>query len=88
MSNHQGSYMVNKILQTMEKHGIFSILKPEEIQPMIKDIVNITTNYYDCNASEVLEGVGKRLKICYYCLNLVDNFAPGTYGICVDCNNG
>lgn len=77
----------SRILLTMEKHGIFSKLKPEEIQSMIKEIVNVSEEY-DCNAHEILEGIGKRLKICYYCLNFVNKFAHGSYGICEDCDKG
>jgi len=70
----------------MEQYGIFSKLKPEEIQTLIQEIVDASTGEFDCNASEILEGIGKRLNICYYCLNLVNNFAPGRYGICVKCS--
>lgn len=81
MSNHSGSWMVNEILELLEKQAVFTWLGPEKTQQMVAEILRIGGDH-DCNRGEMLEGIGKRLKICYLCAQYASRL---TRGICPRC---
>jgi hypothetical protein len=81
MSNHSGSYMLNEVLKSLEQHKVFEILKKDDIQKLIVDILSIASAY-DCNDSEILLDIGKRLKICSFCLEYGTDFQSGVCGKC------
>ena len=82
MSNHSGSYMLNEIIKRLlEESNVFNLLGREKTQQLVLDIIGISFDY-DCNPGEILEGLGERLGICYYCLKPAENFEDG---VCANC---
>lgn len=81
MSNHSGSYMLNDVIKLLEREKVFETLGREKTQRLVSDIVKMSRNY-DCNAGEILHGVGERLGLCYYCLNAATDLEDG---LCPDC---
>ena len=82
MSNHDGSRMVKALLEVLERARVFERLNPDETLAVVQAFVRIG-NGYDCNPGEILEDIGIRLGICYYCLQ------RGTIteeGLCVPCD--
>ncbi|HPZ10511.1 MAG TPA: hypothetical protein PL110_20650 [Candidatus Eremiobacteraeota bacterium] len=81
MSNHDGSYMLNKVLLLLEKRGFFLGMKPAETKDFIKSILKIG-NKHDCNDGEILEDIGESLGICYYCLEFSKDLDDGLCSSC------
>ncbi len=81
MSNHSGSYMLNRVLEMLEGKGILADLGQEKAQKLLTDTVRISHDY-DCNSGEILDGIGERLGICYNCLEPGSEFDGG---VCRDC---
>ena len=71
MSNHQGSYMLNEILPMPELQSIFKVVGKEKTQSLVLNLIEIADSY-DCNSSEILNGLGEQLSICYYCRQPAD----------------
>ncbi len=84
MSNHSGSYMLNNVLEMLEKQSVFEYLGKEKTRSLVHDIVNMSYQY-DCNPGEILEDIGERVGICYYCLGSAEEFHDG---ICKKCYDG
>lgn len=82
MSNHNGSYMLNRILFMLEDKGVFKDLGLEKSREIIKSVSDIGEGYGDCNPGEILENIGEKYGICYYCNEIKDNI---TNGLCEDC---
>ncbi|HLK56052.1 MAG TPA: hypothetical protein VKU00_05795 [Chthonomonadaceae bacterium] len=68
MSNHSGSYMLNEVLLLMEQRGVFTLLELPRTQELVLEMIRISKSY-DCNQGEILDEIGERLGICYYCLS-------------------
>jgi len=49
---------------------------------MVIEIIKMS-HQYDCNPGEILENIGERLGICYFCLTPADEFHDG---ICKKCH--
>ena len=81
MSNHCGSYMLNEVLLLLEKKHFFEKLTVEEKHEFLMDIIKIGYKN-DCNTGEILENIGARLGLCYYCLKPSDSFEDG---LCPNC---
>ena len=81
MSNHNGSYMLNEVLELLEEKHFFEKLTVEEKHDFILQIIKIGDEN-DCNPGEILEDIGERLGICYYCLEISDSFENG---LCPSC---
>jgi len=81
MSNHSGSYMLGDVLELLDENKIFEMVGKDETLSLIKDIIRISDRY-DCNPGEILDGVGERLGICYYCLNYAEKLERG---LCPNC---
>ena len=81
MSNHDGSYMLNHVFGLMERYEVFDLLGKEKSRELIQEIVKMSYDH-DCNVGEILDGIGDRLGICYYCLNSATDLEDG---ICQDC---
>jgi hypothetical protein len=73
MSNHSGSYMLNQVIEILDRHQIFSGIETTTAKTAIKEIVEMATNKYDCNQGEILEGCAQQFNLCYYCLADNDN---------------
>lgn len=82
MSNHSGSYMLNHVLEILEKRGVFKLVGKEATLDIIEDVVDMADDY-DCNQGEILDGIGERLGICYQCLEYSDTLE---YELCPKCN--
>ena len=85
MSNHSGSYMLNQVIEILDRHEMFSGIETTTAQTAIKEIIEMATNKYDCNRGEILEGYAQQFNLCYSCLaddaNLDD-------GLCATCLKG
>ena len=81
MSNHSGSYMLNEILQSPELQSVFQTIGAEKTQSIVLKILQIS-NYYDCNAGEILNEIGEQLGVCYHCQQAANNFIDG---VCQNC---
>ena len=55
MSNHSGSYMLNEVLQLLEKRGVFASLGREKAQQLVIDILRMSDKY-DCTRSSRVSG--------------------------------
>ena len=82
MSNHWGSHMLNEALEVLERRAIFARIGPEETQQVVADFLAISDGN-DGNRYEVLDELGKRLRICYECAKYSDQLE---YGLCPDCS--
>lgn len=81
MSNHSGSFMLNGVLKMMEEQSVFSLLGKAKTQVLVKDIIKLSDDY-DCNPDEILDDIGERVGICYYCEEPAEEFHDG---VCKSC---
>ena len=81
MSNHSGSYMLNDVLKMLERESFFEHLGKERTHTFVLSILQMS-HQYDCNTGEILEELGERLGICYYCEDRADEFRDG---VCIKC---
>lgn len=81
MSNHSGSYMFNAVLKMLERESVFEYLGRKRTQEIVFEIIKMS-HQYDCNPGEILEDIGERVGVCYYCNKPVDEFRDG---ICKEC---
>ena len=81
MSNHQGSYMINEVLYALKECNAFELLGRERTLEFLVKVRRISFDY-DCNDGEILDNIGKELKICYQCWDYCDAM---DYGICDIC---
>ena len=83
MSNHQGSYMLNKILHMPELQILFETLGAEKTQDFILNILKVGRSY-DCNNGEILDGLGVRVGVCYYCGKAASSFQEEVCQTCYE----
>jgi len=83
MSNHAGSYLLNEVLQLLERRGVFDFLGKEGAQELVLEIVRLSGRY-DCNPGEILDGVGERLAICPWCMSPRADLVEGICRRCRD----
>ncbi len=83
MSNHSGSYMLNYVLNLLNKEGVFASLEKEKTQSLIREIIIRATSKYDCNSGEILNGLTEEFEICYSCLKSSKNLEDGS---CENCS--
>jgi hypothetical protein len=76
MSNHTGSYMLNEVLELLEKHHVFDQLGRERRQQVVLEMVELSRDY-NCNPDEILYGIGERLGICFDCLKPAQELEDG-----------
>lgn len=81
MSNHSGSYMLNRVLCIAEEMEIFETIGEEKTQELVEKIINMSGGY-DCNSGEISDDIGERLGLCYCCIEKKKNLE---YGICKEC---
>lgn len=82
MSNHDGSYMLNEVLKLLDRYEFFNTIGKGKTHSFISQILKLS-QHYDCNEGEILEEIGKKLGICYYCGNYASNLAED--GVCLKC---
>ena len=83
MSNHEGSHMLNEVLTLMYQNHLFDGIPRKKILDIVTKIVRIGYDY-DGNPGEILDDIGMRLGICYYCLEYGENLSSG---MCEKCRN-
>ena len=81
MSNHVGSHMLNKALETLDDFSIFKQLGKEKTQQIVAKFLEIS-RWGDGNPGEVLANIGERLHICYLCEKYRDRLE---HGVCPEC---
>jgi hypothetical protein len=77
LSNHWGGHMLNDVIALLRRDRVFECLGKGRSGRIVLEIVRRAEKDHDCNPDEILEGHGKALGLCYYCL------APAT-GIVAD----
>ena len=82
MSNHSGSRMLNQVITILDRQQVFSGMDKETTQKLIKEIAQMASFEYDCNAGEILEGHSQRFNLCGYCLSDISNSADGCCATC------
>jgi hypothetical protein len=81
MSNHSGSYLLNEVLLLLEKRGAFDLLGKEPSQKLVLEMIHLSKRY-DCNPGEILDEIGMRVGICYYCLTAQSDLMNGVCNKC------
>lgn len=81
MSNHDGSYLLNEVLFLLEKQNFFDFLGKKKTLAFLDEIRTIGHDH-DCNDGEILEGIGKNLKVCCCCWSYSKKLEDG---ICKEC---
>jgi hypothetical protein len=84
MSNHEGGYLLNEVIEILDKAGVFELLGRERGQELIVRITRHAIVEHDCNAYEILESHGKRFGICHYCRSPAQGIEDG---ICAACRS-
>lgn len=74
--------MLNGVLRILERESFFEHIGKERTQKIVLDILELSYEY-DCNPGEILEDIGERVGICYYCNNPADEFRDG---MCKGCH--
>jgi hypothetical protein len=80
MSNHDGSYMLNEVLETLVDLGIDAKIGKETTLAFVRKVVQIGENH-DGNPGEILEGLGQ-FGLCYLCMKTSDVLRRG---LCPPC---
>lgn len=81
MSNHSGSYMLNEVLQLLEKEAVFDFWGKAKTQEVALKIVQIGYDY-GCGSGEILEEIGDRIGLCYCCCKRADKMHDGLCKTC------
>lgn len=84
MSNHWGGELLNQALTLAEAHGFFEKHSPEKVRTLLVELVNMAVEQHDCNAHEILDQIGPRHGLCFYCLKAASEFDDE--GICPTCS--
>ena len=84
MSNHSGSYMLNDVIEILDRNQVFSAMEKPTAQMMIKEIIKMATNKYDCNQGEILDGYAQQFNLCYSCLADTTNLEDGLCAVCLE----
>jgi hypothetical protein len=79
--------MLNSVLEMLEKRGFFNYLGEAKTLSFIQELIQAARSI-DCNTGEILEEIGVRLGICYYCLEYSKKGLEENYGICQKCSDG
>ena len=82
MSNHDGSYMLNEVLQTMLEMRIDERIGRPMTLEFVKRVVKIG-NAHDGNPGEILEDLEK-IGLCYLCLEESGDLENGLCPSCSD----
>ena len=83
MSNHSGSYLLNKVLQLMERNTWRIREDGDGKQPSSCSRGCGISDRYDCNPGEILDEIGERFGICQYCLAIRPAVHDGGCGSCL-----
>ena len=79
MSSHIGGYMLDNVLQMLDKeYKFFEGKNIEEIVKIANDFSNIGCQY-DCNDGKILEYISDKYNICYCCISHSDDLEDGIW---------
>jgi hypothetical protein len=84
MSNHSGGYMLNEVFELMAEEKIFEWLGKEKTQTLVRNIINMACDEYDCDSGEILENHTDSFELCYGCLAGTKDLEEG---LCIVCRN-
>lgn len=73
--------MLRDVLAMLDRHGVFDLLGAEKTRALALAVLALG-DAHDCNAGEVLEGLGPRLRICYYCRSCAEELEEGMCNKC------
>lgn len=76
--------MLNEILRLLDQHLLFQSLEGKRKAEIVREVVEVACRKYDCNSGEILEGLGERFGICYYCLQPADDLEDDQCRKCRD----
>lgn len=82
MSNHTGGYLLNYAFHRLVENGFVDRFGKPKAQEIVLDVIQFATKKYDCNEAEILNELGEKLGICYYCLQPVTEIKDD---ICLKC---
>ncbi|WP_252225769.1 hypothetical protein [Clostridium sp. ZBS2] len=82
MCNHIGSYILNDVLKAVNESGIFKEIGKERTQELTLRIFEVGRNY-DCNDTEILDGIAQECGVCSFCPSASDDI--NAEGICTKC---
>ena len=82
MSNHTGGYLLNYALHRFVEKGLVERLGKRKVQAIVLDVIKFATRQYDCNEDEILDELGEKLGLCYYCLQPVTELKDN---VCLRC---
>jgi hypothetical protein len=82
VSNHAGGYLLNEVIEILDKAKVFDLLGKERSQDLILQITHRACREYDCNAYEILEGYEARLGICHCCTSPAEKIKRGLCPTC------
>jgi hypothetical protein len=60
--------MLNDVIALLRRERVFGRLGKSHSQMILLEIIRRAEKDHDCNPDEILEGHGKALGLCYYCL--------------------
>lgn len=81
MSNHDGSYMLNYVIQILDQYNFFNNMDKNKKESFFEEIRKISWEF-DCNPGEILEDIGEKIRICYACWHSAEDLENG---ICLEC---
>ncbi len=83
MSNHWGGELLNSALILLVDYNFYTTLGKENTLKFINEIIVLGMDN-DCNAGEILDGIGQHLRICYQCIKYAKKIDKES-GICAKC---
>jgi hypothetical protein len=80
MSNHDGSRMLNHVINVLRRERVFGWLGRSRSQRLVLEIVRWADYQHDCRPGEILDGHGAALGVCSNCLapakGVVEDLCP------------
>jgi hypothetical protein len=65
MSNHDGSRMLNDVIALLRREGVFDRLGKVHSRRIVSEMITRAVWEHDCNHSEILDGHGASLGLCW-----------------------
>ena len=68
MSNHDGSRMLNDVIALLRREGVFERLGKAHSRRIVSEMITRAVWEHDCSHSEILDGHGAALGLCWDCM--------------------
>ena len=79
MSNHSGSYLLNKVLNEVANIELLDSLSEQQRERLIKKLWGLCWEY-DCNWGEIIDiPLSEKLGVCRYCGELATELDENGY---------